>query len=93
MHQGSFINGRWETSGSERLEVISPIDGTCVFSTPFDPAHADRAIRAARDAAPAWAALSRDDRAMALKRVQSELAAREERIAKVVQTLEWDSTL
>ena len=53
MHQGSFINGRWVTSGSNRLEVISPIDDRCVFSTVFGDDHADQAI-AARAAAPAW---------------------------------------
>ena len=84
MHQGSFINGRWETSGSERLEVISPIDGQCVFSTPFDHRHADQAIKAARDAAPTWAALSRDQRAAALRKVQIELANREEQIAEAI---------
>ena len=84
MNQGSFINGRWETGGSERLEVISPIDGQCVFSTSFDPRHADQAITAARNAAPAWAAQSRDQRAAALKRVQTELAAREHMIAEAI---------
>ena len=47
MHQGSFINGRWVTSGSNRLEVISPIDDRCVFSTVFGDDHADQAIAAA----------------------------------------------
>jgi len=84
MHQGSFIDGRWETGGSERLEVISPIDGACVFTTPFDPTHADQAIAAARRAAPAWAALTRSQRADALKSVQRELAMREERIAEAI---------
>ena len=84
MHQGSFINGRWVTSGSNRLEVISPIDDRCVFSTVFGDDHADQAIAAARAAAPAWAALSRADRETALRRIQVEFARREDAIAEAI---------
>ena len=84
MHKGSFIAGRWDQSGLAVLEVTSPIDGQCVFSTPYDPDHADQAIAAARKAAPAWAALSRAQREQALRRVQTELAARKEAIAQAI---------
>ena len=84
MTQGSLIDGRWISGGEDRLEVVSPIDDQVVFSTPIDPQHAPLAIEAARRAAPAWAALTRSDREAALRRVQTELAARQEKIAEAI---------
>jgi succinylglutamic semialdehyde dehydrogenase len=84
MQQGSWIDGRWICEGPSRLEVISPNDDQVVFSTPIRVEHAELAIEAARRAAPAWAALSQNQRAQALKRIETELAARQEIIAEAI---------
>ncbi len=84
MMQGSFIDGRWVAGGNDRIDVISPIDDTVVFSTPIDSEHAQLAIEAARRAAPEWAARTRAERETALRRVQREFTARQDAIAEAI---------
>src|SRR3954468_18986599 len=61
----STLGGRQRMAGGERFDVVQPhrhsaVLGTSAHATPAD---AEEAIRCAKDAAPAWADLSFDDRA------------------------------
>src|SRR3954466_16243262 len=61
----STLGGRQRMAGGERFDVVQPHRHSAVLgsSAHATPADAEEAIRCAKDAAPAWADLSFDDRA------------------------------
>jgi len=78
-----FIGGR-RVGSRERFEVISPIDGEVIAEVAAGgPEEADLAVRAARDAFPAWAALGVAGRAEILHRLADLVDANLERLAAV----------
>jgi betaine-aldehyde dehydrogenase/5-carboxymethyl-2-hydroxymuconic-semialdehyde dehydrogenase len=78
-----YIGGE-RVASRERFEDISPIDGevTAEISRAGE-AEVDRAVRAARDAFPAWAALGPAGRASYLHRLADLIDANVERLAAV----------
>ena len=81
-----YIGGAWVPStGTGTLEVVNSateeVIGTIPEGTPED---VDRAVRAAADAFPSWAATSRDERAKTLERVKEGLMARTTDIATLI---------
>jgi len=81
-----YIGGAWVPStGTGTLEVINSateeVIGTIPEGTPED---VDRAVRAAADAFPSWAATSREERAKTLERVKEGLMARTTDIATLI---------
>ena len=81
-----YIGGRWvPSSGSGRIDVISASTEEVIGSVPEGtPADVERAVQAAAAALPGWSALSPGGRAQYLLRIQQGLAARSERIAKLI---------
>jgi betaine-aldehyde dehydrogenase/5-carboxymethyl-2-hydroxymuconic-semialdehyde dehydrogenase len=78
-----FIGGR-RVGSRERFEVISPIDGQVIAEVAAaGPAEVDEAVRAARDAFPAWAALGTTGRAEVLHRLADLIESNLERLAIV----------
>ena len=78
-----FIGGRWVAS-AERFDDISPIDETVIARIARGgAAEVDRAVSAARDAFPAWAALGPAGRAEHLHRLADAIEANVERLAAV----------
>ncbi|USQ78090.1 aldehyde dehydrogenase family protein [Ornithinimicrobium cryptoxanthini] len=78
------IGGEWVAAASgQTVEVITPTDRNQVIaSTPRAGAEdADRAVRAAREAFPAWAALPATERQRALLRVADDLEANIDHLA------------
>ena len=61
----STIGGRSRMASGEKFEVVQPHRHAAVLGTSAHATHADaeQAVRAAKEAAPAWAELSFDDRA------------------------------
>jgi 1-pyrroline-5-carboxylate dehydrogenase len=61
----STIGGRQRMASGEKFEVVQPHRHAAVLGTSASATHADAqdAVRAAKDAAPAWRDLSYDDRA------------------------------
>jgi 1-pyrroline-5-carboxylate dehydrogenase len=61
----STIGGRRRMASGEKFEVVQPHRHSAVLGTSAHATHADAedAVRSAKDAAPAWAELSFDDRA------------------------------
>src|SRR5690606_27940769 len=83
---GMFIGGQWvQAASGETIEVITPIDRTKdVARTPRGRAEdADKAVRAARDAFPAWAALPFAERQQALLRIADDLEPLVEDLARL----------
>ena len=81
-----YIGGSWvPSSGTDTLEVVNSateeVIGTIPAGTPED---VDRAVRAAAEAFPIWAATSVDERAKVLARIQEGLTARTPEIATIV---------
>jgi acyl-CoA reductase-like NAD-dependent aldehyde dehydrogenase len=81
-----FIGGEWvEPSGADPIEVVNPtteeVMGTIPGCTPVD---ADRAVAAARDAFPAWAQTSREERARYIAAIAAGLNERGDEIAATI---------
>ena len=88
--EGGFLNlleGRWQEPGTPR-EFHSPVDGTRLGSLPMlDRATAVRAVLAAKQEAPAWAATGRDERRA---RVQAALDALRPHVELIGKLLMWE---
>ncbi len=84
---GSYIDGKWLTSGPE-LEVVNPATEqpfARVFAVGKE--HVQSALRAAEAAFPAWRARTAKDRGILLHRVADGLKERRDEIARTI-TLE-----
>ena len=78
-----WIGGE-RVAGSERFEVITPIDGSVIAQVAAGGAHeADLAVAAAHAAAPGWAALGPVGRATLLTRLADLIDQNVERLAAV----------
>jgi malonate-semialdehyde dehydrogenase (acetylating)/methylmalonate-semialdehyde dehydrogenase len=89
-----LIGGRWERVESERSgEVFNPSTGRAIARVPLATADAaDRAVRAAAEALPAWAETPAVDRARVLFRFRERMEARADELARIV-TREHGKTL
>lgn len=86
-YEGIYTAGKWRGTGGERLEVMSPADGSLVGTvTVATAADVDVAVRAARtalDRGP-WATATPGDRADALDRLADALQARTKEFATLL---------
>jgi len=81
-----FIGGEWVApSGSERIEVVNSTTEEVMGTVPACSAEdADRAVRAAREAFPAWSETSHEERAGYLNAIAAGLGERAEEIAATI---------
>src|SRR5690349_1171070 len=81
-----FLGGDWAPSVSqETFEAISPVTGEVIGSVPQgDRADAQRAIFAAREAAPGWARLTAFERAAKMHAVADVIEARRDELARTL---------
>ncbi|MGB2571244.1 aldehyde dehydrogenase family protein [Micromonospora citrea] len=81
-----YLDGRWVTAtGADTVEVQNPATEEVVASVPAgSAADVDRAVAAARAAFDGWAGAAPADRAQALHRLHTALAARSDEIARTV---------
>jgi acyl-CoA reductase-like NAD-dependent aldehyde dehydrogenase len=81
----ALINGKLVLPPSgETMEVINPANGKLVGLAPkCTPKEMDKAIGAARKAAPAWAALTIGERGEILRKLGDAIAARKDELAKL----------
>ncbi|MFL5840933.1 MAG: CoA-acylating methylmalonate-semialdehyde dehydrogenase [Thermoleophilaceae bacterium] len=84
----NYVGGRWTTStSSEALDVTNPATGEALARVPLSSAaDLDAAVRAAREALPAWRAVSTIARARKLFELRERLVARREDLARSVTT-------
>jgi malonate-semialdehyde dehydrogenase (acetylating) / methylmalonate-semialdehyde dehydrogenase len=84
----NYIGGRWTpATGSEQLDVTNPASGAVLARVPLSGAgDLDAAVRAAREALPAWRGVSVIERARKLFALREGLDARREELARSVTT-------
>jgi malonate-semialdehyde dehydrogenase (acetylating) / methylmalonate-semialdehyde dehydrogenase len=84
----NYVGGRWTaSSSSEALDVTNPATGEVLARVPLSSAaDLDAAVKAARDALPAWRAVSTIARARKLFELRERLVARREDLARSVTT-------
>ncbi len=82
---GNFIAGEWlsATDGAEDVNPSNTRDIVGIFAR-ADAAEAERAIHAARDAFPAWARSSIQERHDILKRIGDEILSRKEELGRLL---------
>lgn len=85
-HNAHYIDGRWQPShGTGRIEVVNAATEEVMGSIPAgDTADANSAVRAARNAFPAWSTAPVDERAGYLKRAAEALLLRQNEIATII---------
>jgi aldehyde dehydrogenase (NAD+) len=83
-----YIGGKWvEPAGEGTIEVLNPTTGGAIASIPEGtPEDADRAVRAARAAFDAWAAVSPYERAQLCAAIGSKLAERGDELAGLISS-------
>ena len=81
-----YVEGMWQPSaGRGAISVVNPATEEPIGTVPEGtPADADRAVRAARDAFPAWSAHSPADRAAYIERLADTLERRSAEVARAV---------
>jgi malonate-semialdehyde dehydrogenase (acetylating) / methylmalonate-semialdehyde dehydrogenase len=84
----NYVGGRWVPStSSEALDVTNPASGEVLARVPLSSAaDLDAAVSAAREALPAWRAVSVIERARRLFALRERLDARREELARSVTT-------
>jgi succinate-semialdehyde dehydrogenase/glutarate-semialdehyde dehydrogenase len=80
----NFIGGEWvDATGDSAREIVSPVTGEKLADAPdASPADLDRAVAAAREAQPRWAALSAWDRANVCHAIADLIDERREEFAR-----------
>ncbi|KZD01229.1 MULTISPECIES: NAD-dependent succinate-semialdehyde dehydrogenase [unclassified Thalassospira] len=89
LREHAYIDGRWCSADNlQVIEVTNPFDGSFIGTVPNMGVHETRkAIAAAREAFPAWAALLPQERSAALRRWHDLLIENKEDLA-LLMTLE-----
>jgi malonate-semialdehyde dehydrogenase (acetylating)/methylmalonate-semialdehyde dehydrogenase len=84
----NYVAGRWTPAAStDALDVVNPATAEVLARVPLSSAtDLDAAVRAARDALPAWRAVSVIGRAQKLFALREGLVARREELARSVTT-------
>src|SRR5215212_5732245 len=84
----NYVGGSWTPAGSsEQLDVTNPATGEVLARVPLsDSADLDAAVRAAREALPAWRGVAVIARARRLFALREGLDARREELARSVTT-------
>ncbi|MGZ8512287.1 MAG: CoA-acylating methylmalonate-semialdehyde dehydrogenase [Candidatus Limnocylindria bacterium] len=82
----NYVGGEWRpAAGTEALEDRDPATGELAAMVPLSvAADVDAAVRAAREAQPAWRAVPPQKRARAIMRLRHELAEHGEDLARLV---------
>ncbi|WP_328316668.1 aldehyde dehydrogenase family protein [Streptomyces sp. NBC_00388] len=93
-HDGMYIGGEWRpAAGRDTIAVVNPADEQVIGHVPAGtPEDIDAAVRAAREAFPAWAATAPAERAARIGALRDVLVARRDEIAETV-TAELGSPL
>ncbi len=80
----NFVGGEWiESTGDNVREIVSPVTGETIAEVPdASAADVDRAVAAARDAQPRWAALSPWERASVCHAIADLIHERREEFAR-----------
>ncbi len=82
----NFINGHFERNGQESMDVISPIDGSTIADLPLSSYDdVDKAVKAAKEAFPAWSGKTLKERVQVFFKYRSLLEQHKDELTKLVQ--------
>lgn len=86
IRRAALVAGEWiAAEGANVIEVVNPADGTIVGQVPKLPVEqVERAIRAAADAFPAWAALKGAERGAILSKWAQRVSDNEQALAAII---------
>ncbi len=80
-----YIAGAWQAGAGEALESLNPVTQNVVWTgKAATEAQVDAAVQAARQAFPAWAKLSLDERIAVLERFAATLKNRSDELARTI---------
>lgn len=83
----NFIGGHFERNGAPTMDIISPIDGSVISDLPLSSNdELGKAVQAAKEAFPAWSALTLKERVQVFFRYRNLLDKHKDELAKLVQT-------
>ncbi len=81
----NFINGQFDRNGQQEMNVISPLDGSIISTLPLSStADVDKAVQAAKNAFPAWSALTLKERIQVFFKYRSLLEKHMEELTELV---------
>jgi malonate-semialdehyde dehydrogenase (acetylating) / methylmalonate-semialdehyde dehydrogenase len=82
----NYVGGRWlEADSTETIAVVNPANGEALGQVPLSgPSHVDKAVRAAREAFPAWRATPPLERARACFELKNRLEEARDELALLV---------
>ncbi len=82
----NYINGKFERNGQPSMDVISPLDGSVISTLPLSTyIELDVAVKAAKEAYPAWSSMTIKERVQIFFRYRSLLEKNMDELAKLVQ--------
>ena len=89
----NYIGGNFESNGQDRMDVISPLDGTTLSTMPLSTAgDLDKAVEAARSAYEGWSQTPIKDRVQIFYRYKTLMEQNIDELAELVH-LENGKTL
>ncbi|MBL7774943.1 MAG: aldehyde dehydrogenase family protein, partial [Saprospiraceae bacterium] len=89
----NFVDGQFKSVPTEKLDVLSPLDGQIISTVPLSGfTDLDEAVQAAKKAFPAWSALTLKERVQFIFRYRNLLIRDREDLSALIQ-LENGKTL
>ena len=83
----NFINGKFVSNGSSRLDVISPLDGSKISTVPMSSdSDVDDAVQAARAAFPEWSSRTLKERVQVLYKYRELLEKNIDELTEICHT-------
>lgn len=83
----NFINGKFVSNGSARLDVISPLDGSKISTVPMSSTKdVDEAVQAARAAFPEWSSRTLKERVQVLYKYRELLEKNMDELTHICHT-------
>jgi malonate-semialdehyde dehydrogenase (acetylating) / methylmalonate-semialdehyde dehydrogenase len=81
----NYINGKFVSSGSPKMDVVSPLDGNVISTVPLSTAKdLDDAVQAARKAYPDWSGRTLKDRVQVFYRYRQLLETHMDELTELV---------
>ncbi len=81
----NFIGGKFDRNGQSAMDIISPIDGSTISSLPMSSAEdVDKAVQSAKNAFPAWSALTLKERVQVFFKYRSLLEKNIDELTELV---------
>lgn len=82
----NYINGQFERNSQQSMDVESPLTGEVISSLPLSTYDdLDKAVKAAKDAYPAWSSMTLKERAQIFFRYRTLLEKNMDELSKLVQ--------